>query len=186
MDRHDEIIGGTDQTPCLNERKLRVMKYGPVLPQKVDLGNQMPLLCKPIVVMKPACESIVIPVEGHADQLVLAGNVSMPKGFPIDGDYGEVAGYCIIHYADGGKQEIQLRNGMEVSTAAGWFGPSRIRPVISNGSCVLRYINDMDCERYVVHLLRLPLDGESALRSIELKAMDGWALLYYGMGLENR
>lgn len=167
-----------------NERKLRVMKYGPVLPRDICLCEHFSLLCKPMVVTQPACGSITVSLEGTAEKMLLAGNVSMPKGYPIDGEYGEVAGYCTIRYNDGGQQRFLLRNGMEISTAAGWFGPSRIRPSISKGACILSYINDMDRERYVVHLLELPLDSTKVLKSVEIQALDGWALLYYGMGLE--
>ena len=74
-----------------------------------------------------------------------------------------------------------LRNGHEITTAAGWFGPSRIRPVAPNAPCVLRFINDPDRERYVAHLLRLPLETGRELCGLEIRAGDGYALLYYGV-----
>ena len=80
----------------------------------------------------------------------------------------------------GGRCSL-LRNGHEITTAAGWFGPSRIRPVASNAPCVLRFINDPDRERYVAHLLRLPLETGRELCGLEIRAGDGYALLYYGV-----
>ena len=60
-------------------------------------------------------------------------------------------------------------------------GSARIRPVASNAPCVLRFINDPDRERYVAHLLRLPLETGRELCGLEIRAGDGYALLYYGV-----
>lgn len=165
------------------ERKLRVMRFGPVLPETPDRLGSLPvsLLEKPLVVMRPAAGQVFLPLDGSGRALYLLGSVSMPKGFPIEGAFGEEAGQCVVCYADGGRQIIPLRNGLEVTTAAGWFGPSRIRPVASNAPCVLRFINDPDRERYAAHLLRLPLEAGRALRGLEIRAVEGYALLYYGV-----
>ena len=165
------------------ERKLRVMRFGPMLPETPDkLGNlPVALLEKPLVVMKPDAGQIFLRLSDSGRALYLIGCVSMPKGFPIDGEFEEEAGQCIVCYADGDRRRIPLRNGREVTTAAGWFGPSRIRPIASNAPCVLRFVNDPDRERYVAHLLRLPLETDRELSGLELRAGDGYALLYYGM-----
>ena len=165
------------------ERKLRVMRFGPVLPETPDRLGSLPvsLLEKPLVVMKPASGKVFLPLNGSGRALYLIGSVSMPKGFPIEGAFGEEAGQCAVCYADGGRKVFPLRNGHEITTAAGWFGPSRIRPVASNAPCVLRFINDPDRERYVAHLLRLPLETGRELCGLEIRAGDGYALLYYGV-----
>lgn len=128
-----------------------------------------------------ASGKVFLPLNGSGRALYLIGSVSMPKGFPIEGAFGEEAGQCAVCYADGGRKVFPLRNGHEITTAAGWFGPSRIRPVASNAPCVLRFINDPDRERYVAHLLRLPLETGRELCGLEIRAGDGYALLYYGV-----
>ncbi|MBE6693150.1 MAG: hypothetical protein E7589_00080 [Ruminococcaceae bacterium] len=168
-------------------RKLRVMKNGPTLPEKVMSLGALPvdLLQKPIVININAPFELEI---GKAvDGLCLIGNVSMPCGFPIGGKFGELAATLTLSYADGSQVDIPLRNGQEITTAAGWYGPSRINPVASGAPRALKIINDMDREHYVANLFRVDANSNVALNKITVStAADTYQLLLYGVTVKEK
>ena len=163
-------------------RKLRIMKNGPTLPEKVMSLGALPvdLLIKPIVIN--ASTPFELAVNRAVGEVCLVGNVSMPKGFPIGGEFGETAATLVLTYSDGETTEIPLRNGQEITTAAGWYGPSRINPVASGAPRALRIINDMDREHYVANLFRVKTSDSATLESVSIKNVgEGYQLLLYGV-----
>ena len=163
-------------------RKLRIMKNGPTLPEKVMSLGKLPvdLLIKPIVIN--ADTPFELPVNRQTSEVCLVGNVSMPKGFPIGGEFGETAATLTLTYSNGEVTEMPLRNGKEITTAAGWYGPSRINPVASGAPRALRIINDMDREHYVANLFRIKTNSGATLESVAIKNVgEGYQLLLYGI-----
>ena len=141
------------------------------------------LLEKPLVINSstPLC----IPLGTSADEICFIGNVSMPKGFPIGGVFGEEAATLTLVYEDGEKQTLPLRNGKEICTAAGWYGPSRINPVATGAQRAIRFINDMDREHYVANLFRIPTSKKSNLKCITVDGVsEGYHLLLYGISFK--
>ncbi|MBQ9070134.1 MAG: hypothetical protein IJY23_02125 [Clostridia bacterium] len=167
-----------------NARRLRIMKNGPTLPEKITaLGElKVELLEKPLVINSKT--PLVIPVKKIADEICFIGNVSMPKGFPIDAPYGEVAATLTITYQGDESESIPLRNGKEITTAAGWYGPSRINPVASNAERALTVINDMDREHYVVNLFRIKTKNAEISNITIGSVSEGYHLLLYGISLK--
>lgn len=168
-----------------NARKLRVMKNGPTLPEQIKALGALPvdLLQKPIVINANA--PFELNVGREVDGICFIGNVSMPKGFPIDGKFGELAATVTLTYADGDTVEIPLRNGQEITTAAGWYGPSRINPVASNAPRALKIINDMDREHYVANLFRVNAKKDTVLEKVTVSGVaEGYQLLLYGISIK--
>ena len=163
------------------ERKQRVLKFGPVLPDDVyNIGNLPTALSKkPIVITDDESVKINLP---ETDKIYLVGGVGMPKGFPIEGVFGETAAVCKVEFDDGTTDEIKLRNGYEISTACAWFGPSRINPTASNAPRVIDFVNQPDRERYVANMITLDLPKEKSAKSITLcGANNGYNILLYGV-----
>ena len=168
-----------------NARRLRIMKNGPTLPENITaLGElKVNLLKKPLVINSD--NPVNIPLDKAADEICFIGNVSMPKGFPIGGTFGEEAATLTLNYKDGEKQSVRLRNGQEICTAAGWYGPSRINPTASNAERALKFINDMDREHYVANLFRIQTSKRAELADITIdNVRDGYQLLLYGVSIK--
>ncbi|MCD8067455.1 MAG: hypothetical protein LUE87_00905, partial [Lachnospiraceae bacterium] len=165
-----------------NERRLRVLKYGPVLPDEVKMLGELPveLTERPLVIDVHTPFSLNI--SSDADCLYLIGNVSMPSGFPIYGGYGEEMGILGVEYRDGEREEIPLRNGIEVCSACAWYGPSRINPRASEAPRVIYFINHMDREHYVVNCLCAETKTGKKVKRISLQVTKAeYNLLLYGI-----
>ena len=163
-------------------RSVRHMKAGPTLPEDIRALGQLPvsLLKKPIVVS--AGDAFEVKINAATDKIHLIGMTSMPKGYPIDGVFGEKMGEIVTTYADGGEEVTSLRNGYEITTACAWYGPSRINPVASEAPRAIKFINDMDREHFVANLYSLPVSKEKKVEKITLRVTaEGYNLLLYGV-----
>ena len=106
----------------------------------------------------------------------------MPKGYPIDGEYGEAVATCTVRYADGSEDSVVLRNGIDVSTATAQHGPSRINPLAEGSPRVMQFHYHYDFEHYVVNLGRIAVDPNKEILSFTLSdAGNGYSLLLYGV-----
>jgi Glycosyl hydrolases family 2, TIM barrel domain/Glycosyl hydrolases family 2 len=89
-----------------------------------------------------------IPVHAAADRLHFLGNVTVPDGYPTRGEPGATVGSYTICYADGTKQEIPLRWGLEVTRANVVSSSSLLNPIAQLATPVLRYTPDQSYEDY--------------------------------------
>ena len=104
---------------------------------------------------------------------------SLPKGYPLDGEYGEEVAVVTVRYADGREERLPLLNGRDITTALGSFGPSRINPIAENAVRFADFHYDADHENYIVNALPLPVNGE--IDSVEVNSSgNGYHLLFYG------
>ena len=163
-------------------RNVRHMAKGPIIPEKIRSLGELPvdLSEKPVVVVPE--KELEIGIEVKTDKIHLVGMTSMPKGYPIDGVFGEKMGEIIVTYEDGNTQVNNLRNGYEITTACAWYGPSRINPVASEAPRAIKFINDMDREHFVANLYSLTVDKEKKVEKITLRVTaEGYYLLIYGV-----
>jgi len=136
----------------------------------------------PLVI--PCGESVTIPVERAAKAVYFFGNVSMPKGWPISGEYGDVVGGYTIRYADGTSTKRKLRNGEDITTVTGVFGPSRIDPRAANAPRVLSFSYDYDREQYHMNVLKVATESENPITEISIWVTGAdYYLLTYGISL---
>ncbi len=163
-------------------RNVRHMKSGPVLPEDIKVLGQLPvnLSKKPIIVEYE--KNLSFEIGAITDKIHLIGMTSMPKGYPIDGVFGEKMGEIVTTYSDGSETVTDLRNGYEITTACAWYGPSRINPVASEAPRAIKFINDMDREHFVANLYSLAADHSKKVEKITLRVTaEGYDLLLYGV-----
>ena len=166
-------------------KRERKAVYGPQLHEDVYALGQLPVKLekRPLAILAGDC--LEIPVGKKAGQVHFIGNVSLPKGYPAGGAYGEEIGSYTLHYQDGTEICFPLHNGVEITTAAVCYGPSRLNPVAEKAPRALEFSYDFDREQYIANLLSLPADPEKTLKRIKVQVKDeGYALLVYGITLE--
>lgn len=117
--------------------------------------------------------------------LNIIGNVTLSKGYPTDGAMGDVYGEYVLEYDDGSRVTIPLRNGIELTTAWGSFGSSRIDPQGAGVSRAFTLTHDLNWEIYHANLLRLHVDGGRLLQQITCTiTVPDTTLLLYGITAE--
>jgi len=166
-------------------KRTRKMDNGPALPEEIKNISALPVALeqKPLVIASG--KKITVPIGKAASNIYFIGNVSMPKGYPTGGEYGEEAGAYTVVYTDGTRQTTALRNGADLTTAAAFYGPSRIDPAAENARRILKYTYDLNWEHYVVNLFRLPADKIKTIERIEIEGRgDGYYLLLYGLTVQ--
>ena len=165
-----------------DKKKNRRMTVGPRLPEVPSQIGVLPvdLQKTPLVISEK--HPVTVSVGKHASMLYLVGNTSMPKGYPIDGTYGEAVAVCTVRYTDGSEDSVVLRNGIDVSTATAQHGPSRINPLAERSPRVMQFHYHYDFEHYVVNLGRIAVDPQKEMLSFTLSdAGNGYSLLLYGV-----
>ena len=161
----------------------RKMFCGPVLNEEIGAIGTLPteLATTPYVI----ADQLTVPVNTAAKGLWVIGNVSMPKGFPIAGEYGEDVAVYTVTYTDGSADRHVMKNGEDFTTATGLHGPSRIEPYAENSHRVLRFRHEMAWEHYVVNARYIPTDPEKTVRALIMEnAENGYLPLFYGLTVE--
>ncbi len=161
----------------------RRMDNGPRLCQPVQSLGALTadLRTEPVVV----AGEVTVPVGLQGRALHIIGNVSMPKGWPTHGAFGEVAAEYVITYTDGTTEVHPMRNGYEITTATAQYGPSRINPRAANCPRVLYWHYDYDWEHYIANHCMLPLDPAKTVDALTLRdAGNGYCVLVYGVTVE--
>ncbi|MBQ9098044.1 MAG: hypothetical protein IJY50_01280 [Clostridia bacterium] len=161
----------------------RKMTNGPVLRQEIGALGSLPMALeqKPYVIT----DTLTVPVGQAVKGLWVIGNVSMPKGYPISGDYGEDAVEYTVEYTDGSTDRFMMKNGEDVTTATGLHGPSRIEPYAANSPRAMRFRHQMAWEHYVVNARYLAADPTKTVRALVLRnAGNGYLPLFYGLTVE--
>lgn len=164
-------------------RNIRDIKVGPVLPENIkQIGNlNVELLSKPIVINNTFCTQ----VNKQISRVFIIGNVSMPKGYPISGIYGEKVGEYIVEYTDGVSDIKEILNGVDITTATRLHGSSRINPVAENAKRIIEFSYNKNFEQYLVNLYILPVDNRRKVKSFKIKVNDdSYNLLLYGISAE--
>jgi hypothetical protein len=110
---------------------------------------------RPIVVMTG--KTVEIPVHAEADRLHFLGNVTVPDGYPTRGEVGGPMGSYTIYFADGSKQEVPLRWGLEVTRANMVVSSTLLNPVAVLSAPVIKYTRNESYEDYRTLLYTIAL-----------------------------
>ncbi len=154
-------------------KRERALVKGPILMrEEIDGIFQTPY------VLSDGCEMSF--GGSKSDALILLGCVSLPKGYPLGGEYGESVAELTVFYADGETEQFLLRNGKEITTAHATFGPSRINPVAENAERFAEFSYEVNHENYVINSLRLPFKGKNFVKAVLRSLDNGYNLLVYG------
>lgn len=164
-------------------KNTRRMTNGPVLREEIGAVGALPLdlSATPYVVDG----TLTVPVDMTAKGLWIIGNVSMPKGFPISGEYGEPVAEYTVEYTDGTSDTHVMKNGEDFTTAAALHGPSRIEPYAENALRLARFHHEFAWEHYVVNARYIATDPAKTVKALSLKnAGNGYLPLFYGLTAE--
>ena len=161
----------------------RKMYCGPVLNEEVGAIGTLPVALEktPYVI----ADSLTVPVSAQAKGLWIIGNTSMPKGYPIDGTYGEAVATYTVEYTDGSCDTHEMKNGEDFTTATGLHGPSRIEPYAESSPRVLRFRHEMAWEHYVANARYIPTDPTKTVAVLKLtNSGNGYLPLFSGLTAE--
>ncbi len=168
------ITDGKQPIERYYNKKVRWLTQGPKLLQEEIKGiMQIPVL------IKDGDEAVF--GGGQGKSLSLVGASSINKGYPLSGAYGEIALGVEIEYTDGEKTESILRNGKEITTAFGTFGPSRINPVAENATRFAQFTHDKDHENYIINRVDIPLQDKPFKHVKLCSKNNGYGVLIYGL-----
>lgn len=162
------------------QKQTRHITVGPLLPEPVEHLGDLPVRCRrtPYTVNR---EPLTLTVEDTFTALWVVGNVSLPYGYPVSGEYGAPAAEYVLQYADGTEETVPVRNGLELTTAFTVLGPSRIDPVAAHAPRALSFRYDKDREAYIANLFRIPTRPQP-LRTVTLRVSDPqYSVLLYGI-----
>jgi hypothetical protein len=115
-------------------------------------GSVRPLL------VSPEESELVIPIHQRCARVHILGQVSLPLGYPLNSALGDSVATYILEYADGKKQTLPVRSGMEVAQANCIAGAARIMPIAINAQSVLQFTRDVAREQYQVLLWSIPTE----------------------------
>ena len=119
---------------------------------------------RPVVVLTG--NSVEIPVHGEADRLHFLGNVTVPDGYPTRGDAGAQMGSYTVYFADGSKQDVPLRWGLEVTRANVISSSTLLNPVALLGTAVLEYTRNRSYEDYRTYLFTVAVKHKTIDRIV--------------------
>lgn len=163
------------------QKRNRRLTKGPALQHDFCRLGSLPVklqASQPLVVE----DALTIPVNKSVSELFVVGNVSLPWGYPIYGEYGEAAAMYELKYADGTVQTVELRNGQELTTVLAIAGPSRINPVAANAETALHFHYDKNWEHYSINLFRIKTDAGKQLSELRVRVTNPeYTLLFYGV-----
>ncbi|MFN8009207.1 MAG: glycoside hydrolase family 2 TIM barrel-domain containing protein [Terriglobia bacterium] len=114
---------------------------------------------RPLTVTPEAPETI-IPVGVTCKRLHFLGHISLPTGYPLLGQAGEAIASYRITYASGKKQEVLIRNGIEVVRGNRICDSTRFHPVAIRAQQALTFTKDFAREEYQVLLFSVPTDEQ--------------------------
>ncbi len=179
---YDKMIADSrERIKDYGSRSLRNTKFGPMLPIEIkNIGNlPVELLQKPLVL---GDSDIVVGVNKSASQLIIVGNTSMPKGYPVESNFGDRVAEYIIEYTDGTKDIFDVVNGEDLTTATMLHGSSRINPVASNCNRAITFSYDKNFEQYLVNIRKLDVNAQKEIKNIRIHRLDSsYNLLVYGI-----
>jgi len=111
------------------------------------------------VVVTPEVPLLDIPVGLEGLRVHVLGQVTLPAGFPVIGNQGEVVASYTLGYASGKTHEVPLRSGYEVAQSNLIDSATRINPIATESQRALLFVKDIAREQYQVLLFSLPVDG---------------------------
>jgi len=137
---------------------------------------------RPLVITAEFPEQ-TIPIGQSCSRLYVLGNVTLPSGYPIEGENSATAAVFELHYADGRTQQIPLRNGKEIARANLIDNATRIEPLALNAPQALIFEKDPAREHYQALLFAYPTQG--ALQELRCIWKSGPPLAIFGITVQS-
>ncbi len=148
---------------------------GPILRDKID-----GLYTEPRVLFDG--RELVFNGNAVGDTVTLVGAVSVKKGYPILGEYGETAAEITVVSTDGSTEVFTMKNGVDFTTVFTTLSSSIIDPIAENTERYAVFGYDRNHENYVINKLTLRLAKASEIDSIHIRSAGaGYDLMFYGV-----
>ena len=168
-----DAITENDKNNNMLLRRRRLEK-GPVL------SGVKELLDVPLVLKNG--EQIEFECDLKTAQISLFGLVSLVKGYPLGGDYGEEIAELKICYKGESEDTYILKNGVDVTTVFETNLSSKINPVAEKSARLLTFGYNKNFERYILNFQSFNADENKEVEKIILFSKNnGYALLIYGI-----
>lgn len=162
--------------PRFSTMRGRKIEVGPLLAKEEISG----ISCVPHVLADGG--RLTFDADTETEEITVLGMVSVPRGYPIAGEYGEEAANVTVYLEDGESQSFILRNGMEFTTLFASIGSSRIDPQGENVTRFASFGYDKNFENYIINRLDLRPGGARRVKSIEFTSLGkGYDILVYGV-----
>ena len=160
----------------LEERRPLINQVvGPLLPAAISTIGGLPVALtagRPLLLAENA-PTLEIEVGRAVAGVIFLGQVTLVKGYPLGGAYGEAVARYLLCYADGSQQEVLLHNGQEIAAASTIYLHSRINPLASRAPRALQIQMDSDWkEAYQVNYLMVPAQADRVLAAIRFELLD--------------
>jgi len=104
------------------------------------------------IVLTPESPEIVLPIHQPCTRCHILGQVSYPQGYPAAGNFGETAAVYTLEYANGQKETLPIRHGMEIAQSNCIEGASRIAPIATAAQSAIEFVRDPAREQYQILL----------------------------------
>ena len=160
----------------LSLQRKRSLKIGPLLCRVPGEGvSQVPFAVRD-------GDELTFTGSAMGKTIRLIGAVTLAKGYPILGDYGEAVAELRVCFRGGGEALFPLRNGVETTTVFTTLSSSRIEPIAERAVPHAHFGYDRNYENYLLNRLDLSLDGEKQIERVTVtSAGNGYELLIYGV-----
>jgi len=173
---HDVIARINQEEADKRAMRKRIIENGPVLK---NIGT---LLNVPIVLGDN--DRLNFDCDIQTNKITITGMVSLEKGYPISGEYGEEVAEMILFFENGTVQSYIFRNGIDVTTVFELYKSSKINPVAENARRFATFGYDKNFERYVMNQIELPLNTHNQISKLNICSKNnGYTLLIYSISL---
>jgi hypothetical protein len=171
----DELFGGP-KPDFLVEQRPRVIKVGPVFESTKDFD----IFSEPLVLSDG--EKIKFGGKADVNSVYVLGSVSLSLGYPLSGEYGEMAATVRVTFDDGTVEDYPIRNAIELTTVFKTYRSSRIDPIAERAERFLEFSYDKSFEMYVMNKLEIKFNERKNIRALEIiSENNGYAVLTYGV-----
>ncbi|MFN8009208.1 MAG: glycoside hydrolase family 2 TIM barrel-domain containing protein [Terriglobia bacterium] len=122
---------------------------------------------RPLVLL-PEVPELNIPVGKKCARLHFLGQISVPTGFPLEGEDGKTVARYTIRYSGGTEEQVAVRQGREVARGNLIHLGTRLEPVATEAEPALLFVKDWRREQYQILLFSIPTEGKE-ITSLSLK-----------------
>jgi hypothetical protein len=120
--------------------------------------------------------------ESLTDTITILGAVSLKKGHPYSGDFGEVAFSVDIECKDGKTFTFDFKNGIDFTSAFTTIGSSRVKVIGENCKKLANFSYDKNFENYQINRLDVKLLTKATVQKITITSKNkGYVYLVYGV-----
>ena len=115
----------------------------------------------------------------QTDKISIIGMTSISYGYPLYGEYDEIAAEIKIYCKDNTMLTYSLKNGIDFCLAYSSIGSSRINPLCENATRIATFSYDKNFEEYVVNKLDITV-GKEIENVVITPNNEKYKLLIYG------